>query len=138
MEIKERQLEVFQEEKQVEKNHYYLSFAKENCTSMTIEQYFRNLDIEIRTVYPKNQLVLDDEKINQKLYSFSYTTKEQLHEEYLSILEKYGLYQDMEKVNQYGVVISKVEIVSTYHTLKQVLKQNPSLQYSYQLNGKYQ
>lgn len=133
----EKHLEVFSEEMQ-EKNHYYIAFQNINCSSLNILSYFQDFDIEIEVIYPKNNLVIVDDRINQQLFSFSYSTISNLTKKYLSIIEKYGLSEDVEKVKQYGVLISKVKIIATSNTLNALLEKYPDLQYSYYLDGKYQ
>lgn len=128
--------EVFRD-KQIEQNHYYLSFEHETCTSRDLDTYFKDFDIEIERIYPKIQLSIVDDKINQQLFSFSYYDRELLEQQYKKILQNYGLDQDIEKVNRYGVLILKVKILSDYSTLQQLLTRFPSLQYSHQLEGKY-
>lgn len=128
--------EVF-EDKQIEQNHYYISFEQETCTSVDLDTYFRDFDIEIERIYPKIQLSIVDDRINQRLFSFPYYGRELLEQQYKQVLQKYGLDQDVEKVNHYGVLISKIEILSDYQTLQQLLSRFPNLQYSYQLEGKY-
>lgn len=128
--------EVFRDQS-IEQNHYYLSFEHETCASRDLDTYFKDFDIEIERIYPKIQLSIVDDKINQQLFSFSYYGRELFEQQYKQILQKYGLDQDIEKVNRYGVLVSKVKILSDYQTLQQVLKHFPSLQYSYELDGKY-
>ena len=121
----------------IEQNHYYLSFEHETCTSRDLDTYFEDLDVEIERIYPKIQLSIVDDKINQQLFSFSYYDRELLEQQYKKILQNYGLDQDIEKVNRYGVLVSKVKIATDYSTLQQLLTRFPSLQYSHQLEGKY-
>ena len=71
------------------------------------------------------------------MFSFSYYDRELLEQQYKKILQNYGLDQDIEKVNRYGVLVSKVKIATDYSTLQQLLTRFPSLQYSHQLEGKY-
>lgn len=128
--------EVFRD-KQIEQNHYYLSFEHETCTSRDLDTYFKDFDIEIERIYPKIQLSIVDDRINQQLSSFSYYGRELFEQQYKQVLQKYGLDQDIEKVNRYGVLILKVKILSDYSTLQQLLTRFPSLQSSYRLEGKY-
>lgn len=136
--VDNKQIDVFAENKPIIKNHYYISFRKENCTSINLEDYFKEFNIELETIYPENKLIIEDERINQQLSSFTYVDQNTLQNKYIMILEKYGLYDDIEKVKQYGIIISKVEIKTSYQELKKLLQRFPNLQYSYQKQGKYQ
>ena len=133
----EKQETVFKEDN-YDEDHYYISFKSTNCSTLNLLSYFDNLDIELEVIYPKNNLIIDDEKINKELFSFSYSTISNLTNSYLYVLEKYGLEEDIEKIRLYGIIISKVKIDSTKENLNLLLEKFPDLQYSYYLEGKYQ
>ncbi len=118
--------------------HYYLSFEQLNCTSLTIDEFFAGYDVKLETIYPKNVLVISDEKINAQLEALAYDSEKSLNQRYLSILEKYGLKEDVERVIQQGFLISKVEVIMSEGTLQKLLEQNRGLQYSTYRNGNYQ
>lgn len=119
-------------------NRYYLSFENENIILEKVLDIFSSYSVEIKKIYPKNRLVIDDPKIEEQLFSFSYYDLKTLKESYLQILDKYGLEEDILKVEQYGILLDKIEIKTDYQTLNALRGEFPNLLYSYQLNGSYQ
>lgn len=116
-------------------NRYYLSFSKRNCTSKTLFLDQNEEEISIRRVYPVNRLAITDPKIEKQLSSFSYSDAKTLEEAYIRVLEQYGLEEDILKVEQYGVLLDKIEIKATYEALQRLLKRYPDLVYSYYLES---
>ncbi len=129
-------VDVFKE-KTVENTRYYLSCAKVLCNSQNIDTLFSPYNIEITKLYPQNNLVLNEDKILQQLQEFSFYNIEYFVNNYINILTRYGLRDDIEKINKYGVSIAKIEINASKEELQKILVDYPLLKYSRYLNGYY-
>ena len=105
-------------------------FDQVNCTSRNIRSFFLGNEMIIYRVYPKNRLAFMDETMQRRLSSFLYRDPEILERDYLAVLEAYGLFDDMERVRQYGVAIEKVEVFMTSEQLEFYRQRFPDVQLS--------
>ncbi len=91
--------------------------------------FLENYGIDILSVYPRNNLKLDLEEIKIKLTEFHYYTEEYLEKKYRDVLKRYSLYDDMEKIDLYGINIDKLVVYSNMENIKNLISDYPKITY---------
>lgn len=88
-----------------------------------------NYGIDILSVYPRNNLRVNLEEINNKLIVFQYYNDSFFEKKYLEILKRYSLYDDIEKIDIYGINIDKLIVYSNIENINNLIKDYPKVTY---------
>ena len=111
-------------------NIYLLDFTEENLSTNNFKLKiapFTGYTYEIRRIVPKHNTNL------KKYYTYDFSNldegTENFKKDYINILKKNNLFDEIEKVYLDGVEISKVEIYSTKEALVKFLKKYPKVKY---------
>ncbi len=70
-------------------------------------------NIDILKLEIEHNLVLNDEKVIEELNNINYINIDNYLNKYINILNKYGLYDDIDKVNIKGLKVKKILINAT-------------------------
>lgn len=122
--IKEKIQSVLNEE---EKRIYYLNSNQENITNITLDKIKNNFNIEFIRIYPKNKLAIEEDKIQTELEKFSYYAPESFIKRYREVLKKYGLFDDLEKIEIHGIPIKGIVVFCSKEEIQLLKNQYPKL-----------
>lgn len=96
-----------------------VSFTNSSVTTDDINEKML-FDYKVISYKPKLVLSYYDESILKKLNDFTFTDIEEGRKRYLEILRQYGLYNDMEKIECFGIPLASVTIYTTINNLNQI------------------
>jgi len=109
--IKEKEnfetLEVFNEQNQTIYK-YYVEVDNIIFTTKKVPEFFKDRTSQIIKIYPLQNLVIEDDTILKKTQFFYYSNMKNIEKSYKKILEEYGLYTDIDKINISGINIDKL------------------------------
>lgn len=91
-------------------------------SSVTTDDINEKMLFDYKVISYKPKLVLSyyDESILKKLNDFTFTDIEEGRKRYLEILRQYGLYNDMEKIECFGIPLASVTIYTKINNLNQI------------------
>lgn len=91
-------------------------------SSVTTDDINEKMLFDYKVIFYKPKLVLSyyDESILKKLNDFTFTDIEEGRKRYLEILRQYGLYNDMEKIECFGIPLASVTIYTKINNLNQI------------------
>lgn len=112
----------------IETKGYYIDLSKENVTTNNIDYVFRNM--KILKVYPSINLSVNDNRVIDSLSNISFFDTDSYVKNYINILNKYGFYDDSEKVIVSGVRIKKVYVESSKRMINDFILEHRNLKLS--------
>ncbi len=121
-------ISVFSEDNVIKKD--YVIECRSSCNIYQVDDSFKDSYLSVKEVYPRNKLSIIDEVVNRELDSFLYTSPLEITDKYKNILLKYGLYDDYDRVDIYGVSIEKVIVYTSKYDLDIFLLDNKNYKIS--------
>lgn len=86
-----------------------ISFKNKAVTTRNLKDKL-NFDYQIISMKAKLNLSYYDDAIIKRIENFKFNDIEEGEKEYIAILKRYGLYNDIEKVNCFGVPLESVTV----------------------------
>ena len=96
-----------------------VSFTNSSVTTNDISEKML-FDYKVISYKPKLVLSYYDESIIKKLNDFTFTDIEEGRKRYLEILRQYGLYNDIEKIECFGIPLASVTIYTNINNLNKI------------------
>ena len=96
-----------------------VSFTNSSVTTNDISEKMV-FDYKVISYKPKLVLSYYDESILKKLNDFTFTDIEEGRKRYLEILRQYGLYNDIEKIECFGIPLASVTIYTNINNLNKI------------------
>lgn len=96
-----------------------VSFTNSSVTTNDISEKMV-FDYKVISYKPKLVLSYYDESIIKKLNDFTFTDIEEGIKRYLEILRQYGLYNDIEKIECFGIPLASVTIYTNINNLNKI------------------
>ena len=96
-----------------------VSFTNSSVTTNDISEKMV-FDYKVISYKPKLVLSYYDESIIKKLNDFTFTDIEEGRKRYLEILRQYGLYNDIEKIECFGIPLASVTIYTNINNLNKI------------------
>ena len=96
-----------------------VSFTNSSVTTNDISEKMV-FDYKVISYKPKLVLSYCDESILKKLNDFTFTDIEEGRKRYLEILRQYGLYNDIEKIECFGIPLASVTIYTNINNLNKI------------------
>ena len=96
-----------------------VSFTNSSVTTNDIREKMV-FDYKVISYKPKLVLSYYDESIIKKLNDFTFTDIEEGRKRYLEILRQYGLYNDIEKIECFGIPLASVTIYTNINNLNKI------------------
>lgn len=96
-----------------------ISFTNSSVTTNDISEKML-FDYKVISYKPKLVLSYYDESIIKKLNDFTFTDIEEGRKRYLEILRQYGLYNDIEKIECFGIPLASVTIYTNINNLNKI------------------
>lgn len=112
----------------METKGYYIDLSKENVTTNNIDYVFRNM--KILKAYPSINLSVNDDRVIDSLSNISFFDTDSYVKNYINTLNKYGFYDDSEKVIVSGVRIKKVYVESSKKSINDFILEHKSAKLS--------
>mgnify|MGYP000357320232 FL=1 len=91
------------------KERVTISFKDKAVTTRNLKDKL-NFDYQIISMQPKLSLSYYDEAITKRIENFNFSDIVEGEKEYIALLRRYGLYDDIEKVNCLGVPLESITI----------------------------
>ena len=107
-----------------EKVSVRISFLETSVTTKNLNTKLFNIPYTLKHASIKTKLSYLDDTIKNKIENLSFYNLSQLESDYKKVLGEYGLYNDIEKINVYGVLLSEIVIELEGKDLK-TLKELP-------------
>ena len=104
--IKAKEVTIEQEEKVSVK----ISFLETSVTTRNLNAKLLNIPYTLKHGTIKIRLSYLDDTIKKKIEEIPFSNLSQLENDYEKVLGKYGLYNDIEKINVYGVLLKEIVI----------------------------
>ena len=104
--IKAKEVTIEQEEKVSVK----ISFLETSVTTRNLNAKLLNIPYTLKHGTIKIRLSYLDDTIKKKIEEIPFSNLSQLESDYKKVLGEYGLYNDIEKINVYGVLLKEVVI----------------------------
>lgn len=86
-----------------------ISFKNKAVTTRNLKDKL-NFDYQIISMKAKLNLSYYDDAIIKRIENFKFNDIEEGEKEYIALLKRYGLYNDIEKVNCFGVPLESVTV----------------------------
>ncbi len=86
-----------------------ISFKNKAVTTRNLKDKL-NFDYQIISMKAKLNLSYYDDAIIKRIENFKFNDIEDGEKEYIALLKRYGLYNDIEKVNCFGVPLESVTV----------------------------
>ncbi len=86
-----------------------ISFKDKAVTTRNLKDKL-NFDYQIISMKAKLNLSYYDDAIIKRIENFKFNDIEEGEKEYIALLKRYGLYNDIEKVNCFGVPLESVTV----------------------------
>lgn len=96
-----------------------VSFTNSSVTTNDISEKML-FDYKVISYKPKLVLSYYDESIIKKLNDFTFTDIEEGRKRYLEILRQYGLYNDIERIECFGIPLASVTIYTNINNLNKI------------------
>lgn len=96
-----------------------ISFTNSSVTTNDISEKMV-FDHKVISYKPKLVLSYYDESIIKKLNDFTFTDIEEGRKRYLEMLRQYGLYNDIEKIECFGIPLASVTIYTNINNLNKI------------------
>lgn len=96
-----------------------VSFTNSSVTTNDISEKMV-FDYKVISYKPKLVLSYYDESIIKKLNDFTFTDIEEGRKRYLEILRQYGLYNDIERIECFGIPLASVTIYTNINNLNKI------------------
>ena len=96
-----------------------VSFTNSSVTTNDISEKMV-FDYKVISYKPKLVLSYYDESIIKKLNDFTFTDIEEGRKRYLEILRQYGLYNDIEKIECFGIPLASVTIYTNINNFNKI------------------
>lgn len=106
---------------------YYISFTTKNISSREFETLFYPKKITIKQVYPWNRLAIEDDRIMKNLETFHYYDNTTFEKQYIDVLRRYGLFEEMDKIISKGIPIRQIKVSATKEAMYQLKREQPKL-----------
>jgi len=126
-------------------SNFYLLFDEQKLTTknfISLFSFFNKYELQIKKIYPYFNPMYEEYlsyHVGEVIFLNDDITAglNTLVEKYLTILNDYGLDEEIDKVNLNGISIRVVLINCSNQTMVKFLTKYPKIKYSYQLDGIY-
>ena len=109
----------------LEKNNYYLDVRDAAFNTNNLMERVKKM--KILKIYPSISLTIEDDRINRIISNFGFYDINVYVDNYIKCLNKFGLYDDIEKVMVSGIKIDYLYVQATNNDIDNLILEIPKV-----------